>query len=541
MSQEQDVQISREEELRGRRALKWVFGLEYVLQGLSNPFQGVTYQPFFKHFRVDYGLTEAQTQAFFSKSYLAWSFKPILGFFMDAYGKTKVALTALLSMALVFYFLTPFVDTSAMVFFGMMFTLSIILAATDVAVDRATVISGEEEAQETGRSKSTTVGLNQAICWAAIYGTSILAAVSGGWIADNMEVKNLLPVLAIVPILVLLFVLRLPKDKAVPIPIKQSVLGFWHGLHTGPILWVMLFYFVFHFQPAMGALWTNYMIEDLHFTQTQIGLSDGASYIGFFVGVLLFAGVGIRWQDRFGLRNLFKIFILISVLINLSQYALVDPWFTRITNGLAKMLPFLELDTVRLGFMASYNMLLAVAISIIRMSTFSLVGAVIPVAAAGSLFAGFMSISNLAYSFSYSSGAWLYEHGLNYGWIASLQEGLFGVPGVPGDNLSISMLILAGSVAYLLSFVASHKLPDRRETLATADSEEMYTGPERWQPLAGGKKLVDILTPFAMVGVCLFAGFVMGVDWIAAVLMGFFAVTFLRMLLLDFMLRRQLA
>ena len=43
------------------------------------------------------------------------------------------------------------------------------------------------------------------------------------------------------------------------------------------------------------------------------------------------------------------------------------------------------------------------------MSTFSLVGAVVPVAAAGSLFAGFMSVTNLGYTFSYASGAWLYD------------------------------------------------------------------------------------------------------------------------------------
>jgi len=41
-------------------------------------------------------MTEAATQEFFSKSYLAWSFKPIIGFFMDAFGKTKTMLIFLM-------------------------------------------------------------------------------------------------------------------------------------------------------------------------------------------------------------------------------------------------------------------------------------------------------------------------------------------------------------------------------------------------------------------------------------------------------------
>ena len=56
--------------------------------------------------------------------------------------------------------------------------------------------------------------------------------------------------------------------RVTPVPVIRSAKAFWRGLHTGPILGVMLFFFIFHFQPAMGALWNNYLIETLHFTQT---------------------------------------------------------------------------------------------------------------------------------------------------------------------------------------------------------------------------------------------------------------------------------
>ena len=99
------------------------------------------------------------------------SFKPIIGFLIDAYGRTRTLLIGLLALAAVGFLVTPVLDTGPVVFFGLMFGLSVVFAGTDVAIDRATVIAGDEEAKATGRSKASVVGLNQAICWLSIYGT----------------------------------------------------------------------------------------------------------------------------------------------------------------------------------------------------------------------------------------------------------------------------------------------------------------------------------------------------------------------------------
>jgi len=45
--------------------MKVLFAMEYVLQGLANPFQGITYHSFFRHFHFTYGVSEAATQSFF--------------------------------------------------------------------------------------------------------------------------------------------------------------------------------------------------------------------------------------------------------------------------------------------------------------------------------------------------------------------------------------------------------------------------------------------------------------------------------------------
>lgn len=523
----------------GIPAIKLVFALEYVLQGLANPFQGITYQPFFRHLRTDFGLTEAATQNLFAKSYLAWSFKPLLGFLIDAYGRTRTTLILLLGAACIGFALTPLFDTGPWVFFGAMFVLSLVLAATDVSVDRATVIVGDEEAKATGRPKSTTVGLNQAICWAAIYGTAIVAAVLGGYVAEHVRLRSLMLVLTLMPATVLFVVLRLPRDQARPIPLGRSLRQYWDGLNTGPLLGVMSFFFLFHFQPAMGPLWNNHLLQNLKFTQSQVGISDGASYLGLFVGVFLFARRGVHWQERWGLRAVFRFYIVISIALAMTQYLLVEPWFGGLTRGLGRVLPFAD-STVRLIALSSYNALLAVVTGLIRMSTFSLVGAVIPVAAAGSLFAGFMSINNLAYSFSYATGAWLYEHGLGLAPLRAVQESLFASPTAPPGKLAIETLILINAVAYIMSFVAVRLLPDRHGTLATDASEGQHAGPERWQVL--DRRLRRGVNGAAIVlAVALLAVFIgpAGLDPMSSVLLTFFGVTLLRKVALDRALARR--
>ena len=101
------------------------------------------------------------------------------------------------------------------------------------------------------------------------------------------------------------------------------------------------------------------------------------------------------------------------------------------------------------------------------MSTFSLVGAVVPVAAAGSLFAGFMSVTNLGYTFSYASGAWLYD-ARHVAWrrCGPCSTRCSASAAGPADKLSMNMLILIGSLAYFASFLAVHLLPGREATLA---------------------------------------------------------------------------
>jgi MFS family permease len=517
--------------------LKVVFALAYVMQGLANPFIGITTQPFFRHLHMGYGLSEGDTQRLFANAYTAWSFKPIIGFLIDAYGRTRAVLIVLLGVAAIGYLLTPLLDLGPMLFFGVMYAVSVVLAGTDVAVDRATIISGEEQAKTSGQSRAAAVGLNQAICWMSIYGTSIVAALLGGYVAEHVPLTALLVALAGVPAVVLLFVLRLPKDTNATIPLTRSIAQFWTGINSGSVLGVMLFYFLFHFQPQLGTIFINYMIGTLKFSQTEIGIGDGATNAGYFVGVLLFVWKGVTWQERFGLRTLFRVYIILAAALGLTQFTLLDPLFSAITGGLSRWLPFLDAATVRVGFLCLNNFVLAAAISLFRMSTLSLVGAVIPVAAAGSLFAGFMSVANLGYAASYQSGAWLYDHGMALAPLRAVQRALFGIGGGATDKLSMNMLILIGAVGYLASFIAVHVLPGR-DAAGTADGDRPPAGPERWLALPTRQRQAATGSALALGGAALvWLTFGLHFDTVTSVLMTFLGVCLVRKAVLDALLR----
>jgi hypothetical protein len=515
----------------GVRPILLLFAAEYMMQGLANPFQAITYQPFFKHFHVDYGLDEASTQKLFARSYLAWAFKPIIGFFVDAIGQTKRILVVLLATASVFFALSPALDRGPTIFFWTMFALAVVMACTDVVVDRATVVEGDAEAHATGKSKAAAVGMNQAICWIAIYGTGMFALLAGGWIADNVPLRSLLMALALVPAAVLCVALLLPKDQAKPIPLGQSVKNFWVGLNTGPLLWVVLFYFLFHFQPQGGAIWNAYVIDTLGFSQTQAGYGDSAAYCGYLAGTIAFARWGLPLQDKLGLKRLFTIFIPLCAVWTLTQLLLVDPTFTRITSAVAEVTP-VSVEHVRMAGLCANQFFLYTVQGFVRMSTFSLVGVVIPAAAAGSLFAGFMSVANLGYSFSYSTGSWLYANGMSYSFLASLQLAIFGVPPNAQGEMSIAMLTLIGALAYFLSFLVIRKLPDVKETrssedvqLATAESLARL-GPD---VLRG----VNVATAVGMVAAAAVLHFALGQDPIASSILSFFGGALVRKAFLD--------
>jgi len=145
-----------------------------------------------------------------------------------------------------------------------------------------------------------------------------------------------------------------------------------------------------------------------------------------------------------------------------------------------------------------------------------------------------MSVANLAYSFSYSTGSWFYTHGLEYRVVRAIQSRLFGIPAHADDLMAMKMLILIGATAYLLSFLAVHVLPDQRETLSSGDWADCMPSPDRYRDLGERDlKTVNLMAGVLMAVILGLLVFSAKMDPIRSVLVSFFMVTFLRKLFLD--------
>ena len=125
-------------------------------------------------------------------------------------------------------------------------------------------------------------------------------------------------------------------------------------------------------------------------------------------------------------------------------------------------------------------------------------------------------------------------NGLNYEICRGMQNFLFSIPSVPATTMSISLLIFIGSMAYLISFLSVHMLPDRRQTRAASDTPESLAGPEQFR-IFGTSFLRKVNFASGVGAAVLFAGtfWAWGLDPIASLIISFFGATFLRKVFLD--------
>jgi len=91
-----------------------------------------------------------------------------------------------------------------------------------------------------------------------------------------------------------------------------------------------------------------------------------------------------------------------------------------------------------------------------------------------------------------------------------------------------------GSLAYLLSFLAVHMLPDKLQTQAVQDKEEYLASPDRYRELGHRfLKMVNIASLAAGIAVFCLLSLVAGIDILAGVILTFLGITFLRKAFLD--------
>jgi MFS family permease len=269
----------------------------------------------------DAGFSAGIVANFFVIGTAPWLLKPVYGMisdFVPLFGRRRfsyfVLTSSLAAAAGLTLGLTGSRDYGTVL---VLFTaMGLGLAFTDVLADALMV--------ENGR-RLTLTGAFQSVQWAAIYASSILVGVGGGWLAERRRldlaflVAALFPLFSLAMATVVVQERRAPADRAAALARLQAVRG---ALRSREVWIVAGFIFFFMFSPSFGPGFLYYQTDRLGFSQQFIGTLAALQALGCVVGALTYAPLSRRWP----LRRTINVTIGLSTAVTLVYLLYRGPW-----------------------------------------------------------------------------------------------------------------------------------------------------------------------------------------------------------------------
>src|SRR5262245_22195262 len=275
----------------GRR-LALLFAVVYFAQGMWYlPNQTITI--IFK----DAGYNVARITNFFVIAALPWLIKPLYGLLSDFYpifGRRRVSYLVLTSSLAAFGGFLAAASGSRdyqtlLVLFTMM---GFGLAFTDVLADAVMV--------ERGRQHGLT-GAFQSVQWAAIYTSSMLVGLVGGWMAQRRNLVAAFFLAGCFPVITLAMTAafvrerRAHSDRAALVERMNAVRA---ALRAREVWLVAGFILFFTFSPSFGPGFLFYQTDKLGFSQEFIGALNALQSFGSVLGALTYGPLSRRWPLR---------------------------------------------------------------------------------------------------------------------------------------------------------------------------------------------------------------------------------------------------
>jgi BT1 family len=298
------------------RRLAILFAVIYFAQGMWYlPHQTLTIV--FK----DAGYSVGRIADFFVVSSTPWLIKPLYGLLSDFYpifGRRRVSYLVLTSsLAAAAGFLVAAIGTTEYGTLLVLFTaMGLGLAFTDVLADAVMV--------ENGRKHGLT-GAFQSMQWAAIYTSSILVGLIGGWMAQRRNLVGAFTLAACFPLIslaiVTAFVREGParRDRAALLERLSAVRS---ALQAREVWLVAGFIFFSTFSPSFGPGFLFYQTDRLGFSQEFIGALNALQSFGSVLGALAYGPLSRRWP----LRRTINVTIGLSAAWTLVYLLYRGPW-----------------------------------------------------------------------------------------------------------------------------------------------------------------------------------------------------------------------
>jgi predicted MFS family arabinose efflux permease len=299
----------------GRR-LALLFAVVYFAQGMWYlPNQTITI--IFK----DAGYNVGSVANFFVIAGTPWLIKPLYGLLSDffpIFGRRRVSyLVMTSSRAAAGGFLAAAIGSTEYRTLLVLFTvMGFGLAFTDVLADAVMV--------ERGRQHGLT-GAFQSVQWAAIYTSSMLVGLIGGWMAQRRNLVAAFFLAGCFPVITLImtaaFVREKPahRDRAALVQRLAAVRG---ALRAREVWLVAGFIFFFTFSPSFGPGFLYYQTDQLGFSQEFIGALNALQSFGSVLGALTYGPLSRRWP----LRRTINVSIGLSAAWTLIYLLYRGPW-----------------------------------------------------------------------------------------------------------------------------------------------------------------------------------------------------------------------
>lgn len=360
------------------------YGFIYFVQGISEPTTGLVSQPNQAMLR-DWGRNSAEVSAFVSLLTLPWCFKALFGMVSDfvPLGRFRrksylLAASACATVAFGVLSATPLTKSMQTPLLYWLLLAAVAVIFGDVAIDALMV----ETAQPLGMT-----GRMQSVQWTAIYGGAILAGLGGGYLSAYHRQKLgflLCAVLMACSFLLAAFFLEETPQTAPQRAWRKAAPLLWNLLRTRRVVVVGLFLFLWNFNPFSHTVLYFYATKQLDFGENLFGRMSAVGAVGSLLACIGYA----FYCRRVSMRWLLHLSIVCGLICNMIYWPLAresGAYTISVIFGLTYMT-----GSIIQGDLAARACSLD---------------------AAGTLYALFMSICNLASALSMWLGGYLYQQG----------------------------------------------------------------------------------------------------------------------------------
>lgn len=380
-----------------------LFGTFYLVQGFNDSHEGLFIQPT-QSLLERWGATTSDLGTFMAGISLPWVWKPVYGLlsdFLPIFGRHRksylLLTTSVTTLSAGLLGLMPLAPESKSLVFWLLFSLSMSTAFSDVVIDALMV----QTCQPLGLT-----GRMQSVQWSAVYAAGIVVGSLGAWLTTNDLHQRSYQICALGAAFSLALTIAIAREPRQP----REHASFRHTVHhlvsafrTRTILVLGAYLFLWHFNPFTNTVLRVHLVHGLDLSESVYGEVKSIQAIGAACGTVAY-GFYCRCFSR---TALFHASIAVSIVSNLCYLLLVD----RATALVASALYGVAYGSATL-------MVLDVAAQLC------------PARAAGTIFAGLMSVANLGMTAAELAGV---------KWYAALQSPL-------GASDAYRCMVLVGAV-----------------------------------------------------------------------------------------------